>query len=73
MSETDSAKVPTTLQAFEPEGRRLITFTDHVQEGDVVDVYDTFEQAEEDEGPHVKMRVCRDEDDWWVEDVVVEV
>jgi hypothetical protein len=49
------------------DGDRFVYFTDLVCEGEIVDVYDTMEQAEADEGPHRKMRVCRDENDWWLE------
>ncbi len=56
-------------QAFDPVKGSLITFTDLVYEGDVVDVYRTFEDAEEERGASVKMQVCRDEEDWWLETV----
>ncbi len=56
---------PSTTRAM--DGDRSIYFTDLVYEGEVVDVYETMEQAEMDEGPHRKMRVCRDGDDWWLE------
>ena len=59
--------LPSTTVAF-LDGR-AIYFTDLVYDGDVVDVFDTFEQAEDDEGPHRKMRVRLDEDDWLLEAV----
>lgn len=42
------------------DGNRVVYFTDVVRDGEVVDVYETFEQAEADEGPCRKMRVYLD-------------
>jgi hypothetical protein len=57
------------LQALDLDRRSLVTFTDYVKEGEVVSVYRTFEDAEEERGASVRMRVCRDEDEWWLEAV----
>lgn len=58
---------PGTLRAM--NGDTTVTFTDYVDEGEVVDIYRTLEAAEAEEGPTRKMVVCRDEDDWWLEPV----
>lgn len=58
-----------TTQALDLDRRSLVTFTDYVKEGEIVRVYRTFEDAEEERGPSVPMRVCRDDDDWWLEAV----
>lgn len=57
-----------TTRAENPEGF-AVYFTDIVYEDEVVDVFPTMKQAELDEGPHRKMRVCRDDDHWYLEPV----
>jgi len=47
-------------------GDRTIYFTDGVVEGEVVDVYTTMDDAENERGPFVKCRVDRDSDGEWL-------
>lgn len=48
---------------------RQIYFTDFVREGDHVEVYRTFEEAEDQRGHRITCVVRRRRDDWWLEEL----
>lgn len=66
MGRETSAMRKGTLSALDGDGGE-VTFTDYVYEGDVVDVYRTFEDAEEERGSFERRLVCREEDEWWLD------